>query len=94
MSAPVRPPYDHSAVVSCGAGVAFGFKSTDALIPLAMLNLGGHRPAQAVNDPRISQESRFPALTWGLDEQRTGEMWNSNFLVSWRLVRSGHDLTL
>jgi transposase len=25
--------------------VAFGFKSPDALIALAMLNLGGHRPA-------------------------------------------------
>lgn len=24
--------------------VAFGFKSADALIALAMLNLGGHRP--------------------------------------------------
>jgi hypothetical protein len=25
--------------------IAFGFKSPDALIALAMLNLGGHRPA-------------------------------------------------
>lgn len=25
--------------------VTFGFKSPDALIALAMLNLGGHRPA-------------------------------------------------
>ena len=25
--------------------VAFGFKSPDALIAMAMLNLGGHRPA-------------------------------------------------
>ena len=34
-----------------------------------------------------------PAVTWGRDELRTGEMWNSNSLVSWLLARSGHDLT-
>ncbi len=33
----------------------------------------------------------FPARTWGRDEQHAGEMWNSNSLVSWLLVRSGHD---
>lgn len=33
----------------------------------------------------------FPAATWGRDELRTGEMWNSNSLVSWLLARSGHD---
>jgi len=32
-----------------------------------------------------------PAATWGRDELRAGEMWNSNSLVSWLLVRSGHD---
>lgn len=32
-----------------------------------------------------------PLATWGRDEQRTGEMWNSNSLVSWLLARSGHD---
>jgi hypothetical protein len=32
----------------------------------------------------------FPALTWGRDELRTGEMWNSNSLTSWLLARSGH----
>lgn len=34
----------------------------------------------------------FPALTWGRDEQRTGDMWNSNSLISWLLVTSGHDV--
>jgi hypothetical protein len=34
----------------------------------------------------------FPAATWGRDEMRTGEMWNSNSLVSWLLARSGHDI--
>ncbi len=34
-----------------------------------------------------------PLATWGRDEQRAGEMWNSNSMVSWLLSRSGHDLT-
>jgi hypothetical protein len=35
----------------------------------------------------------FPRRTWGADEQHTGDMWNSNSLVSWLLARSGHDVT-
>jgi hypothetical protein len=35
----------------------------------------------------------FPTATWGLDELGAGEMWNSNSLISWLLVRSGHDVT-
>jgi hypothetical protein len=35
----------------------------------------------------------FPRRTWGADEQHTGDMWNSNSLVSWLLARSGHDLS-
>ena len=34
----------------------------------------------------------FPTATWGLDEQRTGDMWNSNSLISWLLARSDHDM--
>lgn len=34
----------------------------------------------------------FPALTWGRDELATGDMWNSNSLIAWLLVGSGHDL--
>ncbi|OIJ25057.1 hypothetical protein UG56_019975 [Nocardioides luteus] len=33
----------------------------------------------------------FPTATWGRDELRTGEMWNSNSLISWLLAASGHD---
>jgi len=33
-----------------------------------------------------------PALTWGRDEMRTGEMWNSNSLTAWLLARSGHEV--
>ena len=32
----------------------------------------------------------FPTATWGLDEFRTGDMWNSNSLIAWLLARSGH----
>jgi hypothetical protein len=62
--------------------------------------------AEAVNSPVRLSEAReparrllalvpeFPTLTWGRDELKTGDMWNSNSLVSWLLARSGHDTTL
>lgn len=34
-----------------------------------------------------------PRATWGRDELRTGDMWNSNSLVSWLLIMSGHDIS-
>jgi hypothetical protein len=33
-----------------------------------------------------------PALVWGRDELDVGEMWNSNSLTSWLIVRSGLDI--
>jgi len=30
-----------------------------------------------------------PMLVWGRDELRTGDMWNSNSLISWVLARGG-----
>jgi hypothetical protein len=33
-----------------------------------------------------------PIPVWGRDELRTGDMWNSNSLVSWLLVRAGVDV--
>jgi hypothetical protein len=36
----------------------------------------------------------FPTATWGRDELRTGDMWNSNSLIAWLLARSGHDIDL
>jgi hypothetical protein len=60
--------------------------------------------AEAAGDPhRVSQDPararrllalvpQVPALTWGRDEWRTGEMWNSNSLVAWLLASSGHEL--
>ena len=32
-----------------------------------------------------------PTPVWGRDELQTGEMWNSNSLISWLLVRAGVD---
>jgi hypothetical protein len=32
-----------------------------------------------------------PTPVWGRDELRTGEMWNSNSLISWLIARSGLD---
>lgn len=31
----------------------------------------------------------FPTVTWGRDALHTGDMWNSNSLISWLLTRSG-----
>jgi hypothetical protein len=57
---------------------------------------GGCQPsARQRRKPRAQQllelVPAFPTATWGRDEQRAGEMWNSNSLVSWLLARSGHD---
>ncbi len=66
---------------------------------------GGTIPdvAEAVGGPRLLSRDparawrllnlvpQVPALTWGRDEARTGDMWNSNSLISWLLVRSGVD---
>lgn len=60
--------------------------------------------AEAVGSPRRLSATRaqaeqvlqlvptVPTVTWGRDELRTGEMWNSNSLVSWLLARAGHDM--
>jgi hypothetical protein len=53
-------------------------------------------PLRLSADPARAQQvlalvPTFPAATWGRDELHTGEMWNSNSLVSWLLALSGHD---
>jgi hypothetical protein len=54
-------------------------------------------PVRVTND--IGQARRIiellpsiPTPVWGRDELGTGEMWNSNSVVSWALARSGIDL--
>lgn len=34
----------------------------------------------------------IPTPVWGRDELRTGDMWNSNSVIAWALVRSGADI--
>ena len=45
-------------------------------------------PVRTTDDPEIVEGvlrmlRGVPSLTWGRDELRTGEMWNSNSLVAW-----------
>ena len=53
-------------------------------------------PRQLTGDPFLGQRlldlvPAVPALVWGRDESRTGDMWNSNSLIAWLLARSGLD---
>jgi len=59
--------------------------------------------AEAVNSPvRLSEDEpcarrvldmvpRVPTPVWGRDELRTGEMWNSNAVIAWIIMRGGID---
>jgi hypothetical protein len=61
--------------------------------------------AEAVDSPRrlstqepvvrrvLKQPAAVPPLTWGRDELGLGEMWNSNSVIAWVLVRAGLDTT-
>jgi hypothetical protein len=51
-------------------------------------------PVRVVNDLAVAHRivdlvPAVPTPTWGRDELRTGDMWNSNSLVSWLLERVG-----
>jgi len=60
--------------------------------------------AEAVESPRpLSNDAeqgrrllelvrQVPTPVWGRDELHTGEMWNSNSLISWLITRSGLDV--
>lgn len=60
--------------------------------------------AEAVQSPqRLSDEPgvashllelvpQVPAAVWARDELHTGEMWNSNSVISWLIARSGLDV--
>lgn len=54
-------------------------------------------PVRVNADPVLVAEvlraiPQVPPLTWGRDELRAGDMWNSNSLVSWVLAKTGHDM--
>jgi hypothetical protein len=67
----------------------------DGIIPDVREAVAGPRIVSA--DPaRAEQVLRLvplvPAYTWGRDESRTGEMWNSNSLTAWLLASSDHPM--
>lgn len=54
-------------------------------------------PARLTRDPDTARRvldlvPRAPAPVWGRDELGTGEMWNSNSLISWLLTRAALDV--
>jgi hypothetical protein len=61
--------------------------------------------AEAVESPRrlgddadcarrlLELVPQVPTPVWGRDELHTGEMWNSNSLISWLIARSGLDVS-
>lgn len=51
-------------------------------------------PQRLSDDPQVAQRilelvPLAPAAVWGRDELCAGEMWNSNSVISWLIVRSG-----
>jgi hypothetical protein len=51
-------------------------------------------PQRLSDDPDVARRMlelapRVPTAVWGRDELRAGEMWNSNSIVSWLIVRGG-----
>ncbi len=53
-------------------------------------------PRRLTEDAELSRRllervARVPTPVWGRDEFGTGEMWNSNSVISWSLSRSGID---
>lgn len=67
----------------------------DGVIPDA--NESVDSPMLVTDDPVLSagmlqMVAKVPALVWGRDESRTGEMWNSNSVISWLLVSAGQSL--
>lgn len=64
----------------------------DGVIPDAGEAVASPQPLS--DDPRRARRlldlvASVPVLIWGRDELGTGEMWNSNSVISWLLARSG-----
>jgi len=55
-------------------------------------------PRRLTSDPACARRildlvSQVPTAVWGRDDLRTGDMWNSNSLISWLIARSGIETT-
>lgn len=62
----------------------------DGVLPDAHEAVGG--PQSLSSDPDRARRllglvPSVPALVWGRDELRTGDMWNSNSVIAWLLAR-------
>jgi len=65
------------------------------VIPDGSDAVGG--PIRISDDPALVRRLldallELPTPVWGRDELRVGDMWNSNSVVSWLLVRAGADM--
>lgn len=65
----------------------------DGVIPDLGEAVGAERVStDATRARRVLELTRcVPALTWGRDELRAGDMWNSNSVAAWLLACSGHE---
>jgi hypothetical protein len=64
----------------------------DGTIPDASAAVGSPRRLSdeaIVCDQLLRLVPLVPTLVWGRDESRTGDMWNSNSVISWLLTQSG-----
>lgn len=68
----------------------------DGLLPDADHAVGGARLVLAGVEPAVrllDLVERVPPLTWGRDPTGSGDMWNSNSVVSWLLTMGGADMS-
>ena len=64
---------------------------------LELADLLADRPQRLTDDALLAQRilelvPEVPTPVWGRDELGAGEMWNSNSLTSWLIVRTGLDV--
>ena len=68
---------------------------SDGVLPDADEAVGGPRLVssdEALARRVLDLTYQVPRFTWGRDQAKTGEMWNSNSVISWLLARAGMDM--
>ena len=105
---PVRASYEPNRGVVAGGAVGSRLAGRFTIFRYEVRCWhGGVLPdvAEAVDGPqRLSEDvavarrllslvPEVPTAVWGRDELRTGDMWNSNSLISWLIVGAGLDVT-